>query len=504
MTIVGWKLMPGLLVALAACYVACFWFDPIGDDVWSPLGQDILHNDSPGFIDFRPDRTAGYPVFLNLVTVVFGSVQAAPKVQLVLLAAAVSFLGWSVYRTFSAPCFALILVLVLFGVSAVSKFHAYILAEALFISLLCIMMGCLIMLVAHPTVRLATVAALMCGSAITVKPAGLGLLALWPPFLWLIWGQCAGRRWQLVAAITAPLVLCYVAESAIWHHVHGGGQTDRPHRLDYHLFGTMLMMESEPFVQDGQLADLVAEARQMWNPGRELVRSAPDWQTQTFLTRYFQVAGHHVAGRGNPSFRRRVKQLAEQRETSVHRLLRNVGWSALLAAPEEWTANAWLHYRGLWAHHSIHGRNLIHRYVTSTEGRCVTAPIRMPPGFHILPPRGPLPQMTVFLNRLVTVAAFLASVLVVGFAVWRRLGKVVQELPTGECKKSVFHMKSPDDDLVAAAMAAVMVHGYFLVTAVFATANLRYSATMWTFESLYSLLLIRWALKLWNRTPPAP
>lgn len=494
MMIVGWKLTPGFLVALAACYVICFWFDPIGDDAWSPLGQDMLHNDSPGYIGFWPDRTAGYPIFLNLITVVFGSVQAAPRVQLVFLAAAVLFLGWSVYRTFSAPCFAPILVLVLFGVSATSKFHAYILSEALFISLLYTMMGCLIMLVAHPTVRLAAVAALACGLAITVRPAGLSLLALWPPLLWLIWGRCTSKRWRLVAAMTAPLVLCYVAESALWHHVHGGGRIDRPHRLDYHLFGTVLMLESEPFVQDGQLADLVAEARQMWNPGRELVRNAPDWQTQTLLARFFEVAGHYVAGRGNPSFRRRIKQLAEQRETSVPRLLGNVGWSALLAAPGEWAANAWLHYRGLWAHHSIHGMNLVRRYVTYTEGRYVTAPIRMPPGFQVLPPRGPLPQMAVVLNRLMTVAAFLASVLVVGLAVWQRLGKVV----------SVSRMKSPDDDLVAAAMAAIAVHGYFLVTATFAAVNLRYSATMWTFESLYSLLLIRWALKLWNRTPPAP
>ena len=494
MMIVGWKLTPGLLVALAACYVVCFWFDPIGGDAWSPLGQDMLHNDSPGYIGFWPERTAGYPIFLNLITVVFGSVQAVPRVQLFLLAAAVSFLGWSVYRTFSAPCFAPILVLVLFGVSATSKFHAYILSEALFISLLCTMMGCLIMLVVHPTVRLAAVAALACGLAITVRPAGLSLLALWLPLLWLIWGRCAGRRWRLVAAMTAPLVLCYVAENAIWHHVQDEGQTDRPHRLDYHLFGTMLMVESEPFVQDGQLADLVAEARQMWSPGRDLVRNAPNWQTQTLLARFFEVAGHYVAGRGNPSFRRRIQQLAEQRETSVPRLLGNVGWSALLAVPGEWAANAWLHYRGLWAHHSIHGMSLVRRYATYTEGIYVTAPIRMPPGFHVLPPRGPLPQMAVVLNRLMTVAAFLASVLVVGLAVWQRLGRVI----------SVPRMKSPDNDIVAAAIAAIVVHGYFLLTATFAAANLRYSATMWTFESLYSLLLIRWVLKLWNRTPPAP
>ena len=504
MTLVDRNLAPWLLIALAAGYVLCFWFDPIGDDIWSPLGRDMLHNDSPGYIGFWAERSAGYPVFLNLITVVFGSVQAAPKVQLVLLAAAVSFLGWSVYRTFSAPYFAPTLVLILFGLSAVSKFHAYILSEALFISLLCTMMGCLIMLVVRPTVRLAAVAALTCGLAITVRPVGLSLLAIWPPLIWFIWGRCAGKRWRLAMAVVAPLVLCYAVEGVIWHRVHRDIGF-RPNRVDHLLFGTVLMMESEPFVQNDHLAALVAEARRAWSPGRELVRNAPDWQMQTLLARFFEVAGHYIVGRGSPSLRGQIKKLSEQRgEIRANRLLREVGWSALLAAPEEWAANVWLHYRGLWAHHSIYGMDLARRYVAYTEGRDVTAPIRMPPGLQVLPPRGPLPQMVVSLNRLATVAALLASVLVVGLALWQRLRKVAQESPLVEKRGGpASRVKSPDDDLVVAAMAAIVVHGYFLATAMFAAVNLRYSATMWTFEALYSLLLVRWALKFWNRTLPS-
>lgn len=112
--------------------------------------------------------------------------------------------------------------------------------------------------------------------------------------------------------------------------------------------------------------------------------------------------------------------------------------------------------------------------------------------------------MVVSLNRLATMAAFLASVLVVGLALWQRLKKVAQESPLVEKREGpASRVKSPDDDLVVAAMAAIVVHGYFLATAMFAAANLRYSATMWTFEALYSLLLVRWALKFWNRTLPS-
>ena len=464
----------------AAGYVACFWSSPIGSGLAAPLGDRMMHVDSLEYVAFSPDQTAGYPVFLNLVAGAFGDLQAAPRTQLVLLAAAIWLLGWSVQRTFRAPCFAPVLTAALLAVCAVTRFHAYVLSEALFLPLLCIMMGLLVMLAARPSVRLAAAAALACGLAIAVRPAGLGVLAVWPVLLWLVRDRCAGGPWKLAAAAAVPLTLVWAAESAVWRGVHGAPD-GRPNRVNHHLFAKALMIESEPALQDGELAALADEARRAWRPRRELAMNAPDWQTRTLLARFFENGGHKIAGRRNPSFRRRIEAVAERRGTSVNLLLGEIGRTALLAAPGEWMANAWMHYRGLWLHHSIHDADLARRYAAYTDGRDVTAPTRT---HDVLPSRGPLPPAIVALNRLATGAAFLASVLAAGLAVRRRLGR---------------GGRAPDADLAAAASAAVMVHGYFLVTAVFGVTTLRYSAVMWTFEALCGLLLVRWLMRRRNR-----
>ena len=475
MTVVGRRFASWPLAAMAAAYVVCFWSSPIGDGRWSPLGDGMMGDDSPSYVAFDPQRTAGYPVFLRLVVSTFGDVKAAPRVQLVLLAAAIWFLGRSVQRTFRASCFAPMLTAALLAVCAVTRFHAYVMTEALFLSLLCIMTGLLVMLAARPAVRLAAAAALACGLAIAVRPAGLGVLAVWPVLLWLVRDRYAGRPWKLAAAVAAPLTLVWAAESVVWRSAHSAPD-GRPNRVNYHLFAKALMIESEPALQDGELAALAAEARQAWRPRRELAADAPDWQLRILLTKFVEDRGHNVIARRNSPFRRRIEAVAERRGTSPGLLLGKMGWSALLAAPGEWMANAWLHYQGLWLHHSIHDAALTRRYAAYTEGRDVTAGSRRP----VLPARGPLPPAIVALNRLATAAAFLASVSAIGLAVRQRAGKGA---------------RAPDADLAAAAAAAAMVHGYFLVSAAFGSTNLRYSATMWTFEALCGLLLVRWLLQ---------
>ena len=93
-----------IAIALALAYVVAFWSDPIGPHVWSPLGWDMLHGDSQSFFFTSPrlrDRTLGYPFFVEAVRVVFGTVEAVQRVQLVVMAASVVFMGWAVGRAAS-------------------------------------------------------------------------------------------------------------------------------------------------------------------------------------------------------------------------------------------------------------------------------------------------------------------------------------------------------------------------------------------------------------------
>ena len=153
----GETLAFGAPAVMAAAYVAWFWSNPIGGGAWSPFGDDPMYGDAIGYIHFNRYRTAGYPVFLDLVAAVFGSVEAAPRVQLALAAASVWLLAWSAARAAAAPGLAPALALVLFAVSSATRFHAYILSEALFVPLLCVMAGLLALAAARPAARTACV-----------------------------------------------------------------------------------------------------------------------------------------------------------------------------------------------------------------------------------------------------------------------------------------------------------------------------------------------------------
>ena len=466
----GGKWLPWLLALSAAAYTAWFWSDPIGDGRWfNPFGGDMLHNDSGAFITFKAFRAAGYPVFLDLVEAVFGTWRAAPRVQLVLLAGAVFFLGSAVFRAFRAPWLALSLTLAVFALSAVARFHAYILSEALFIPLLCAMTGVLVLLVARPTARLAAVAALLCGLAVAVRPAGLFLLAIWPILLWLLGRRCAGRRWRPAVAVAVPLALCALAEYAVWHRAHGD-LPGRPNVVDRHFFAKALMMDAEPAVRDREVADVLAGAWRATAAFRKVVAEAPDWQSRAIML----MRAEHAAGRKEYTrpFRDRLSELAGTK--GRHRSF-SAAREVVFARPREWMANAAVHYAGLWAHYTIHGKAFSRRWAAWTEeldddvlrSSGITEPLRW----------RPFPRWVTLPHRLATVASFLASLIVLGLAARQRLGK-----------------GRVDDDLVVGAVAALAVHAYYAMVAVFNTVELRYAAAMWPFQAVYGLVLARWML----------
>ena len=467
----GETLAFGAPAVMAAAYVAWFWSNPIGGGAWSPLGDDPMHGDAIGYIRFNRYRTAGYPVFLDLVAAVFGSVEAAPRVQLALAAASVWFLAWSAARAAAAPRLAPALALALFAASSAARFHAYILTEALFVPLLCVMAGFLALAVARPVPGAAGAAALACGLAIAVRPAGIGLLAVWPALLWLAWGRLAGRRLRFAAAIAAPLAACALAEAAAWRAAHPA-LVERPNLAGRMLFAKAHMTEARTpprLAADADTAAFLAGARAAAAPARALATAAPDWRTRAFALEYAE-SRFFIAFYRDP-FLPRVAALAARRGTTVDGFLGAAALSTLLAAPGEWARNAWTHYRALWTHHSIYGAEFLRRRGAwlariddlRARGGEAAAPAR----------RGPQPEWLAAANRAATAASFLASIAVLAAAALRR--------PRGVGG-------GPGAALAAAALCALAVHGYFALSAAVNHVHLRYAAAMWPLQAVYCAL----------------
>ena len=473
---VGEALAFWLPAAMAAGYAAWFWSNPIGGGAWSPFGDNPMHGDSKFLIDFNRYRTAGYPVFLDAVAAVFGSADAAPKVQLVLTAASVWFLAWSAARAAAAPRLAPALALALFAASSAARFHAYILTEALFVPLLCVMAGFLALAAARPALGAAFAAALACGLAIAARPAGLGLLAVWPALLWFAWGRLAGRRLRFAAAIAAPLAACALAEAAAWRAAHPA-PVERPNVAGRMLFAKAHTTEARTpprLAADADAAAFLADARAAAAPARALAAAAPDWRTRAFALEYAE-SRFFIAFYRDP-FLPRAAALAARRGTTVDGFLGAAALAALLAAPGEWARNAWTHYRALWTHHSIYGAEFLRRRGAwlariddlRARGGETSAPAR----------RGPQPEWLAAANRAATAASFLASIAVLAAAALRRS-----------------RGPGPGAALAAAALCALAVHGYFALSAAVNHVHMRYSAAMWPLQVTYCALPVWLAVR---------
>ena len=463
---------PWLLILLAVGYVAYYWSNPVE-----------LYPDSNGYLKFSEVRTAGYPVFIRLITAAFGTVDAVPKAQLLLAAAAFAFLGWSVHLAFRSPFFALLPVLLLMLFPQIAYVHSCILTESLFISLLCIMIGGLALMVWRPTWYSVVTAALACGLAITVRPAGMSLLIIWPFLFWLIWRGCVTQRIMLVTAMIVPIALCLIVENLLWHALHDS--KSRPNLADRHLFAKALIFESEPLVSDPELARVVAEGRRVMAPGRELIAEAPSHYAQTRLLVDFEVAAQHTTYWR--VFSPKIKAIARQRGIGEYDALAQMGRTAMLNAPVAWLRNALAHYWGLWFPYWAYiNPATLKEYQAYIENAKPNTLFIDEPIFRYKEP--PSPMLRVLL-RLTMAAGLLASTLSLGLVVWQRL---------------LSRTNSPDSRLVVAAACGLAIHSHFLMVGLFGVVATRYTGAMGPLLATCGALLACWVieqvLSKWKRS----
>ena len=455
--------LPCLLILLAGGYVAFYWSNPVA-----------LSPDSNSYLTFGEARTAGYPVFIMLIEAVFGTIDAVPTAQLVIAAAAFTFLGWSLGRAFQTPFYALLPVLTLMLYPGIADVHSYILTESLFISLLCLLTGIVMLIVRRPTWYLVAASALICGLAITVRPAGISLLVIWPFLFWLIWRRCESRRIVLVTAVIVTIVLCLLLENMAWHVYHDS--ESRPNLADRHLFAKALIIEAEPQISDPELASLVARGRGVSEPGREAIDGAPNHYARARLLANIEVAAQYTTYRRE--FAHEVNEIAQQRGIGEYDVLAKVGRSVMLKAPGAWIENALSHYWSLWLPYWSYGSpaNLdeYQAYIENMEPSPILVDASV---FRQLKPRG---LATRSLLRLTMAVGLVSTTLAVVLATWQRLHG---------------NSNSPDRRLVIASVAGLAIHTHFLMVGLLGVATSRYAVAMGPLLATCAVLLGSWGLE---------
>ncbi len=448
---------PWLLALLAVGYIAFHWSDPV-----------TLAPDSGGYLQFSEHRTSGYPLFLNAVEALLGTTDAAQKVQLVIAATAFAFLGWSVHRAFRSPFFALVPVVALMLYPRIADLHGYILTESIFVSLLCLVVGAIALSARRPTWQWMALAALACGLAIAVRPAGLSLLLIWPFLFWLVWKRCDGRRLALAAAVVAPIALCLVAESVIWHASHDSDS--RPSLADRHLFAKALIIEPGPPLSDPELAGIIDTGREVMAPARELIAGAPSHYVRAILLAEFEVTGQHATY--SRVFSPEVRAVADRRGIEEHRVVAQIGRPAMLSSPVAWIGNALTHYTGLWSRAFVTPATLkeFQSYIDEAERNELFETVSV---FTQGVEHGSKPP---FIVRFAMGVGLMTLPFAVALAVWQRLRQTC-----------------PDGRLVVAAVGAWAVHTHLLFVGLFGVMAGRYADSMAPFMAVSGALLALWA-----------
>ena len=436
-------------------------------------------NDSRAYLAFTAECTATYPLFLDAAAALFGTVEVVANTQLVLAATALAFFGFALRRAFGTSLAALGLVAFLGGWPHLAWLHSKILTESLFVSCCCALVGLLALLLRRPTWWAAASVSLACGLAVTVRPAGVSLIPVLIVALWLIWRQCVGQRWAIVAALILLAALCIGAESAIWRAHH---EAPRPNFINRTLFSKVLLIAPAPVVADAELAQVIAHARKLIAPGRELAENAPTQQAKVYLLRNLEQIVH-----GDHAYKRAITPLllalADARGQRLLDLQGEVARDVLVAQPTAALGNVLTHYWGQWSSFWVFSPTAESNYRDYTEA-LATKPLFADGG--LLPPPPELSSTRHWrvpialwdcVFKWMMFASLAASVAAASLALWQRLRRGVA-----------------DSDLALAALCGLAVHSYFLLCGLFSYATARYTFTMLPMAAVCTTLLVRWTL----------
>ena len=332
-----------IVFALCGAYaVYCLATNPAGP---------ITTPDSFHYLNMTPIVPLGYPFFLQL-TGARGAIVAQP----IIFSAALAFLGREIVRATGNTWLAVAIVLGSMAVPQIRAFHASILSESLFLSLLVILLGLAVRFMHHPTWRLMVFVAITVGVAATIRrtafafvPVMLAMVML-ADFAKASSGQAAKSRLAhaslfLVAAV-APFAVIVATEQVMAPIIHAGAPSSL---LGRHMFAKAALIEA-PSDRGDPAADRVADPvrralddqlEQAFAPIRTMLASAPE-NVRGVLTIYYETclqggcADQARAATGEPN---------EARQTDV---MGAAGLARIRRAPLNFLQLTWRHYRSLW------------------------------------------------------------------------------------------------------------------------------------------------------------
>ena len=429
------------VVALCAAYaVYCLVTNPAGP---------ITTPDSIHYLNMTPIVPLGYPFFLK-ITGARGAIIAQP----IIFSAALAFMGREIVRTTSSRWLALAAVAGCMIVPQIREYHASILSESLFLSLLVVFLGLSIRFAYFPTWRSMLFVALTVGASAVVRRTGFAFAPVMLAMVLLQRQHLRGSQaWLFLVAALAPFGVIVGSEQVIAPLVHAGAPSSLMGR---HLFAKAALIDAPSAAHADPIRRALDEQLETaFAPIRSMLASAP-YNVRGVLTIYYETC---LQGGCADEARALTLQPDEARQTEV---MGAAGLARIRRAPLNFLKLTWLHYGSLWT------VNRLRHPDTVPELNAFIAAHRPLPFEHFALSLGP-DRTLVFeplpIVRYAQVAAFGLAVATGGLAM---LGLIA----------AVLGPRRPPA-VVAACIAALAAHAGLLLTALLAAGFTRFLLGMW-------------------------
>lgn len=207
-------------LAIASVTLACG-----ATTLWLTRSFNPLRGDSPGYLYFDQTRTLGYPAFLELVRVIAGRVTLAIPLQMLVLAACLTWLGWSFHQVVRRPAFTIAFQLLLVVNAGMWFASAFLMSEALSTAFVALWTAQLLRVLRKPDAGYGWLVGVPC-VAVMVRPSLLPLFfgsALLAPA-----AHPAVGRAKALALLGAGALAAWAATPLAQLLVHGSAYTTSP------------------------------------------------------------------------------------------------------------------------------------------------------------------------------------------------------------------------------------------------------------------------------------
>jgi hypothetical protein len=251
-----------IVFLLCGAYVAyCLGTNPAGP---------FTTPDSFHYLNTSPIVPLGYPFFLKLV-----GPRGALVAQPLIFGGALAFLGVEIVRLTRSTWLAAAVMVGCMALPQIREYHASILSESLFLSLLVVFLALAVRFVYHPTWHWLVLVATAAGLSATVRRTGFALVPVMLVMVAMERQRLRGSQATLfLVAALAPFLVIMGAEQAIAPVVHAGQSSSLMGR---HMFAKAALIEAPPAPAstDPVRAALDRHLESDYAPIRALLASAP-------------------------------------------------------------------------------------------------------------------------------------------------------------------------------------------------------------------------------------